>query len=726
MNVRRTFAACLAALIAGGCSLTRDVSPTSSGEVEPAPVAPESRPSISPRTLRVRVVGEDGLPKEGVHVGIRAPDPFWESELRDVFVTRTRGDGTAEFRLAPMPEDGRIDGETVSVAISRLFAEPVAVSLRELPREPVELVLPGHGSLEVRFVDAAGKILTEPADAELEIVDHPDFSSPEDWFDRYPERHDERLVRKRVTRGKLTQDCIGLGLELEVRATFERWRPVKARIRGPSVQGERTVVLVPVLAPQPVLVGRCLAADGEPIAGGAFRSELRVADPDGSDRYRGDASSFATDEEGRFSLEVSPRLPSRGDLTFLAWTDTDDGRRWWGESRWTGELVPAANEIGDVELAPLTIAARGRILDEEDRPVEGAEVSLSSLATATQGWIHDARSDSEGSFCLQTGAAVAEVALTVTADGYVRRELTQRVGTEDARIALVRAGGVEGSLLVSDRFALRHLSVSVERRGTGERQVTDDFDGGGRFQLTGLAPGSYSVRVELDDEPESTIHVADVEVRGGLITRDLACQAIDLRERIRTFRIEVQGTPEDDVGNVTYVELFVQRRASGTETFPPGVWAGTSGLLVLTTAHPALDLRLTPRHGRCEELAGVSGDRTLVFRQGIPISIRLVPPVPLRDGEFLTLRLTSVNGIPVFHLAKPEFLGGERVDTWVPEAGSYRVELEFRHPVRGDLVVDLLPLDAETLLRVGEPPAPADFPLTLPRAALDAIDAARR
>ncbi len=674
--------------------------------------------------LDVRVVDVSGAPVSGVPVALRTRG---DGRVNDVFCATTGSEGLAELNHLQLVLDEEHIEDGTCVGLALLLAEPVEAQLAtgQLPSHPIELVLPPTGSVEIRLEDSARELVSESALIELEIAREAPRDEHEEWERRYLNRsRDDRMIQRVGSGGRLVVDRIGLGLDLEVRVKpFARWRPVESLERGPKLVGELAVVRVPVFAALSTLTGRLVRPDGVPFGEAEVSTDLWVEPEEGG--RRGWSPPLKTDVDGRFTLELDGDWPTSGRFAFALWTDASDGQRWWRREEWQTQLVAGSNDLSDLVLEPLPIVAAGRITDEDGRPIEARAVlaapEVDPDGWKTSGWKKGDQTAADGMFSIQVKVETREVVLAVHAEGYVSRNITLPTGATDVSIALARGGGIEGGLLVADERALESLAVTVRNAATGVNSHINEIPSDGRFAFSDLAPGLYEVLIEVHAEPESALSVSDVIVQAGEVARDPRLQPIDLREQVRTFAIAFEGNEED------WLDLFVRRKATGASEFSPeGEWLHEYRELVLSTGHPALDLRITPRDGRTEELTGVCEDRTLLLRPGLPVVVRLVPPIALSEHEWLELSLESRTGTPLSEFWEPRFWDGEHAEVFVPEPGTYAVHVNFLLQVPGDLATFPLPIVPEVVLDVRETDEPQVFDLVLSPGAREEIENARR
>jgi hypothetical protein len=669
------------------------------------------------RSLAVRVVDARGTPAAGVPVALRlsAGDRV-ETLLR----ATTEADGCA--RLAHLQEaidggeEGTVPAEvgSVAVALALLLPAPVSHVLRPgpFPMGPIELVLPPTGSLEILLQDAEGRLLATDARVTLELVPDGPKDADEEWGRKYLPGADSLILLAR--NGQVLVERVGLALGFKIQVTpYEEFRPTEALAHGPGRADELAVVRVPVLERVPVLSATLLAPDGAPLSRRQVSANLWMeAGSRGGGRFR----EVETDEVGRFELALRNDWPLDGRCTLELWSDDSDGRRGWLRLVKEPPLEPGKNELGALVLPFLPVLAAGLVLDPTGAPIAGAEVRLTTpIDGLNRGWIVSDLSAEDGSFVLQAPLDARQVELEASQEGFVSRLFPVEVGRQDLSLTLAFSGSLAGTVLVGHEQALQDLRMVITNDSGARREV--DLNEDGTFVSAGLAPGPYDVRLELTEEPEFAQEVPGVLVEAGVTCRDPRVQVIDLRGRLRTFTITMQG-PE----NKSVYDFFVQRRPSGMGSYPVGKWTRDE---TLTTSYPALDLRLTARGCRTEEILGVAENRTLGLHQALGFQVKLVRPILLNEGESIELMLENRGGAVINDYYKTHFWDGETAEALVPEPGNYVARLQFLQQTIGDMRATPLPLEPETVLRIEEQDQPQRFVLTLSPAALREVARAR-
>ncbi|WNG58605.1 carboxypeptidase regulatory-like domain-containing protein [Archangium gephyra] len=237
-----------------------------------------------------------------------------------------------------------------------------------------------------------------------------------------------------------------------------------------------------ILAGPKRVSGRVLRA-GTPVAGAEVRVRVDPRDPPGP------RAVALTDAAGRFSFEGL-----RPQSYHLIATQGGEGAL---EQIHFGETQRELTEV-TLELAPAAYV-RGRVLDEERRPVQGALISVEWMNEMKRGLLV-ARADEEGRYQLGPMPA-GPVHLIANKKGRVPRSHEQEVsrGEHTVDFTLVRTVFVEGVLVdaagqpvAEESLSLRPLEAEAEE---GELSNLESGTSGadGRFSLAAPMPGRYQL-----------------------------------------------------------------------------------------------------------------------------------------------------------------------------------------------------------------------------------------
>jgi hypothetical protein len=311
--------------------------------------------------IRVHVVDVDGRPVDGERVVL-----FRKLGREGWVLTSSLTDsgGVAEIRVDrdALRSDQRSAAWFVTVDIP-LLEQPVApVDLSAPPELPVELAIGPTGRALIRIFDAQKNPIVEPSSVSLRTVldDGTSFSVT-----------DEREAR--IVRGEARFERVGVGTKLTAKAgAVGRRNQSKASADGPQRAGDEVVLDVTIDVSHPFVTGTVLDSDRQPLTErrlhgvveatrDARRSTLAI-DTDAAGRFRVEiVEPFAAGEQRR--MDVSLEGPS-GQLVQSASVDL------------SRPLAAGDTDVGDVLLTPAPLIASGMVVDDDNRPVHGANLKV--------------------------------------------------------------------------------------------------------------------------------------------------------------------------------------------------------------------------------------------------------------------------------------------------------------------------------------------------------------
>lgn len=237
--------------------------------------------------------------------------------------------------------------------------------------------------------------------------------------------------------------------------------------------------------------GRVIGRDGQPVAGVTVYC---ISAPDAAHRER---KTTRTDEDGWFfcyDLRPGVAYTVRVEEPILRPTQLED------------VVAPNPKPIRLVLRPRATL--RGRVLDPSGRPVEGIIVSAvdnnsSTIPIWVNGFAHN-RSDESGFFELR-GVPPKKARLMASTSGWLLADEPVIDVPADAvidgiELRLKRGGTVVGNVLDSQGRPVPEALVEVTPRITmPEDPPATHSDEQGRFSVSGLRAGRYSVRAEHPD-----------------------------------------------------------------------------------------------------------------------------------------------------------------------------------------------------------------------------------
>lgn len=604
----------------------------------PLPVPEENEIGLfaeDSKGLRIEVVMtvESGEGTDVPVVGLRAPTAaagrVLETSSREPIAgalvwnggtawTRTGSDGTFELR-APSGDRGRVEAAAPGHTRALLRWQRDANS-------PITFLLGPAADISGQVVDEAGRPVagakvgttSNPADPRTAgLEDKRSWSGP-----------DGRFALRRLPAGRVHK----------VTATREGFAPA-SRLADSSAP-VRLVLLQGTVA-----AGRVVDEQGSPVAG----AELTLSEAEQDPAVLASRLDFraVSDAEGRFQL---PHV-SAGRFDLKA------ARTGFSTTTVSGILIPegqARADLGEVTLPP-GAAIEGIVVDERDKPVQGAEVVLTP--SGLDGFRPDA------SFWFRGPAVTGPDGRFLIAD--LRRGTRVGLKAVHPELAPAEMGGVEVPTAEPVRLRLarpRSLEGRVrDRLGepvAGARLFVSDTAGAplgggwdrtpahatadpeGRFVLDGLKPGTAYVTAKASGYRTRAAQAVEVPETG-------QAQPVEITLEPGTF---LEGTVRDGRGNpVPEARVMVQGERGGdvapvdaegryeVADLEPGPVQVQATLRGGPSARGALEIR--PGRNRLD----------LTLSEGSEVSGRIVDaqgaPVP---GASLSLRPAPREGQMVF------------------------------------------------------------------------------
>ena len=561
--------------------------------------------------LAVEVLDDQRQPASGVPLRLSS-DALGRASADRVF---TDGTGAAPFRHAGH-ERHQVPGGVLRGPAARPRDEDDAASVAREPPQPVRLVLPPLGSIEVEVLAADGAPAEEDTSVSLRLM-RPGESGPAPiaWGRSTP------TTSRPARSGRALFERVPLGqrFELTVVRDPERARTVVA---GPERSGERVQATLRLALEDALLTFRALDPAGQPIA-----TSLAVNVLCGSDGSWGSSGRSSEDPDGTFQVQLEPAL-NEGDRRALEVSAREGSLS--ARVDLSRLFPPGRTDMGDVVLAPTPLVAEGRVVDAEGRPVAGVSVSWwiapedakeSSWGAQRFGSEHQ-ETDAQGRFALHGVVQAQRVSLRVLHARLHSDPIDVAVGARDVEIVVRGTGGLAGRALLDPGVPLeRIIRVSGSSGGHSAKFRSD-----GSFDFHDLPAGKTTLSVVVDDEV--LLEVPDLEVVPGEITRDPRIQEIDLRGRLRVFRIRlVTPTPND------HPRWSLSWSASGVNDEERSKMMrsyGESGVVLVTTL-ARVDATLRVEGYRPEHLVDLAPETEVHLRTGY--AVRLALPAGARLPE---------------------------------------------------------------------------------------------
>ncbi len=270
---------------------------------------------------------------------------------------------------------------------------------------------------------------------------------------------------------------------------------------------------------------------GEPIEGVAVRSWFYVSKlmPTGFDGWE---QVRTTDRQGWFEIGPLPVADSRKNQLRTLMFEHPRYAIGWFNPYWSNNSTVDPKKLDVVLLEPTVFS--GTVVDPNGEPIEGAIVEADlQLHFQDQLYYIDmdrsngyaVRTNAAGEFSLQKIPTGTRLHLQVSKDGYVHyasRENFQgdmypmRPG-QDVQVELTPGAILRGQVILHDRpYEKAGLGITAEQEsGYASASLTDAQ---GRFEMTDLAPGRYTVTTEYEGIAREGLcchAVTGLEIKGG-------------------------------------------------------------------------------------------------------------------------------------------------------------------------------------------------------------------
>lgn len=448
-------------------------------------------------------------------------------------------------------------GKSVSFNVSHKHyadhkGEPVV--LTDLPDQVHEVRMLRGGTVAVLVVDENGGTL-----AGRQVSHRPEDATQDELFEaaQRPQKSDEsgKVTFEHLPAGvhyfRVTQEqansnvFVSFSVDSDGNAPLdEDWKPV-AVVEGGVHQ------LKLYAPPSAGLTGRILE-NGRPLVGA--RLSLEARDEDGKDAgthdmltysgFPGSESGVKTDADGRFEFDDETVGPAR--LTIQH------------PLRAMPALFDLVLEAGanEVELDLDVTILRGRVTDEDGKPVVSANVSVrradasnhathevftimgaGALITGGVGLDDPILTDADGRYELRGVAAGAELVINISAKDALLKDdslevaaLTPREERELKTVQLVRGGSLRVAVSAADGTSVSFCNVRLDPREVeGEEDSKFEFlQGSGDVLFSGLSPGEWAVVAssidpsdgsETESETQTVTIEAGSEARATLVLR---------------------------------------------------------------------------------------------------------------------------------------------------------------------------------------------------------------
>jgi hypothetical protein len=270
---------------------------------------------------------------------------------------------------------------------------------------------------------------------------------------------------------------------------------------------------------------------GQPIEAVAVRSWFYVSGllPTGFDGWE---QVLTTDREGRFEIGPLPVADSRKHQLRMLMFEHPKYAIGWFNPYWGNRNMIGPKKLDIVLLEPTVFS--GTVVDPNGEPIEGAIVEA-DLQLRLQNQFDYIDMDRQNGYAVRTNAAGefslrkiptgTRLHLRVSKDGYVHyasREEFQgdmypmRPG-QDVQIELTPGATLRGRVLLHDQpYKKAGLGITAQHEAGYASAAMTDAEG--RFEMTDLAPGRYTVTAEYESTAKEGLVcplVTGLEIKSG-------------------------------------------------------------------------------------------------------------------------------------------------------------------------------------------------------------------
>ncbi len=366
----------------------------------------------------IEVVDPRGRPQAGIPVVVVRKERGWLDFEMPMVSTTSGAQGIAKVGPFAM-KDGGTKNNTFVAHIAGHFDSGASVEfeLGAPPEAPIRIVLPDHGSVEVRIVHADGSAFSGAGGVELHRIDE----------DSDVELGSPKLLMPHSSVAVFPH--VGLGMALEATLEIPGCK-AKHSVRGagPVSFGEQAVLQLVIPDDVLTLVMRALDQEQRPVR---FRELhfIGAVELDGTTlQYERDATSDGLGNVS-ISLEMFPFV--RGLSTVLLLSKRESGSLGRIESVTLG---PGSNDLGTWTLGPAKLLANGRVVEAggADAAPDASVELVNPERLLGIGWAEPSRSGEGGAFTLRGWSSEETISILAGFPGARRREpiLVKRGATD--------------------------------------------------------------------------------------------------------------------------------------------------------------------------------------------------------------------------------------------------------------------------------------------------------
>jgi hypothetical protein len=343
---------------------------------------------------------------------------------------------------------------------------------------------------------------------------------------------------------------VALGKKLVARVSAKGIAGDVAHVQdGPTRSGELVVFAVRTKATSPMLAARLLDASGKPVLGEPIAVQFVTTDLVAR-------TVTTTGPDGSLRVVVPEHLAHIAcRVLFVRRGGTNETDTVYAGSA-VHELAGGSAglmHIGDLHLKEEQVIVRGRLCDENNKPIAGAAVAMpvswarfrSTVSSFSakgdipgRAFVHRATTDAEGRFVFCELMPRNTVGTLDVGDGKWLCESELRAASSDRERVIVasKAASME---LHFDPVPPRSIHVDLLLNGVAVRAQRGRFRETADMRIENLRPGTYGLRVSVRQRQQ--VSLDGIEVRAGQTCSDPRLRMIDWSKGLRLVKLTVRN-----------------------------------------------------------------------------------------------------------------------------------------------------------------------------------------
>ncbi len=495
-------------------------------------------------TLDVAVVDAQGGARAGVPVVLRG------AACQTIWSARTDADGRARLAHADgVIQAARSRYEDLTIAVDAPSGEVHVLPRGEIPIEPVKLVANPGGRVLVWVHDVNGRPCAGPTRVRLAPVGME--------ADCGASREREAVDGLAVFEDVATDSDLALVAD-------SACSPIPMRAEVHTTSAEETSVVVTAQFAMPRVSGRLLDPRGKPwrsyevvayVASGAGwiargsqttgdRGEFELDVPDlhaaSAPAVSAPAASAPAASAPAASAPAASAPAASAPIVITLVAKNSYGRTVCSQQiELSTDAAGPVRELGDVAANDWPVLVRGSVVDEADRPIEGALVEMCDADGRP-----DPRTrtvcDDRAQFALR-GPAPDTDAVLVRAVEPERRAadatVALRRGEWRAKVVIAVHGKLRGSVVLPENAPQGSVLAHVTSASGAQLALSVDADGA--FEFSNVEPGESRVTFSVQGFEDEMLTLDRVGIPRGGTSTDPRLQGVDLRELTTVVELEV-------------------------------------------------------------------------------------------------------------------------------------------------------------------------------------------